>query len=135
MLLERLAANLVHNAVRYNATVGWVRVATGLERGEAQLIVENPGALVPADEAAGLLEPFRRLEGSRARTTGGYGLGLAIVRAVAHAHGGRVELVPRAEGGLSSPSRCRRRCAAHAGSAPAGRRRCLTSGRGRLRRI
>ena len=100
LLLERLAANLVHNAVRYNATVGWVRVSTGLERGEAQLVVENPGALVPADEAAGLVEPFRRLEGSRARTTGGYGLGLAIVRAVAHAHGGRVELVPRSEGGL-----------------------------------
>ena len=47
-----------------------------------------------------LLEPFRRLESSRARSTGGYGLGLAVVRAVAQAHGGRVAVLARREGGL-----------------------------------
>ena len=47
-----------------------------------------------------LLEPFRRLESSRARSTGGYGLGLAVVRAVAQAHGGRVTVLARREGGL-----------------------------------
>ena len=44
----------------------------------------------PASAVEELLEPFRRLESSRARSTGGYGLGLAVVRAVAQAHGGRV---------------------------------------------
>src|SRR5919206_561726 len=77
VLLERLAANLVENAVRYNAALGWVRVRTGVERGEAVLSVENAGPPVPADEAPALLEPFRRLDASRARATGGYGLGLA----------------------------------------------------------
>ena len=89
-LLERLAENLIENAVRYNAAVGWVRVRTGIERGEAVLHVANAGARIDPGAVEELLEPFRRLESSRARATGGYGLGLAVVRAVAQAHGGRV---------------------------------------------
>ena len=58
------------------------------------------GAKIAPDELIGVLEPFRRLESSRARVTGGYGLGLAVVRAVAEAHGGRVQLHAREEGGL-----------------------------------
>ena len=100
VLLERLAANLVENAVRYNAAVGWVRVRTGIERGEASLHVANPGARIEPAAVEGLLEPFRRLESSRARSTGGYGLGLAVVRAVAQAHGGRIAVLARREGGL-----------------------------------
>jgi signal transduction histidine kinase len=100
VLLERLAANLVENAVRYNAAVGWVRVRTGVERGEATIHVANPGARIEAAAVESLLEPFRRLESSRARSTGGYGLGLAVVRAVAQAHGGRVAVLARREGGL-----------------------------------
>jgi signal transduction histidine kinase len=100
VLLERLAENLIENAVRYNAAVGWVRVRTGIERGEAVLHVTNPGARIDPAAVEELLEPFRRLESSRARSTGGYGLGLAVVRAVAQAHGGRVAILARREGGL-----------------------------------
>jgi signal transduction histidine kinase len=90
----------VENAVRYNAAVGWVRVRTGIERGEATLHVANPGARIDPAAVEGLLEPFRRLESSRSRSTGGYGLGLAVVRAVAQAHGGRIAVLARREGGL-----------------------------------
>jgi signal transduction histidine kinase len=100
VLLERLAENLIENAVRYNAAVGWVRVRTGIERGEAVLHVANPGTRIDPGAVEELLEPFRRLESSRARSTGGYGLGLAVVRAVAQAHGGRVAVLARREGGL-----------------------------------
>jgi signal transduction histidine kinase len=100
VLLERLAENLIENAVRYNAAVGWVRVRTGIERGEAVLHVANPGARIDPTAVEELLEPFRRLESSRSRSTGGYGLGLAVVRAVAQAHGGRVAVLARREGGL-----------------------------------
>jgi signal transduction histidine kinase len=100
VLLERLVENLIENAVRYNAAVGWVRVRTGIERGEAVLHVANPGARIDPGAVEELLEPFRRLESSRARSTGGYGLGLAVVRAVAQAHGGRVVVLARREGGL-----------------------------------
>jgi signal transduction histidine kinase len=95
-LLERLTENLVENGVRYNAPGGFVAVATGAEDGAARLRVVNSGPLV--QHADQLLEPFER--GGRAREDRGAGLGLSIVRAVAEAHGGRVALTPRREGGL-----------------------------------
>jgi signal transduction histidine kinase len=98
-LLERLAENLVENGVRYNAPGGFVDVRTAARDRTAVLRVENSGPLVPAATAARLLEPFER--GGRARDGGGAGLGLSIVRAVAEAHGGRVALFPRREGGLA----------------------------------
>ena len=98
-LLERLAENLVENGVRYNAPGGFVSVHTGARDGEALLRVVNSGPHVPAATAERLLEPFER--GGRARDDRGAGLGLSIVRSVAEAHGGRVALAPRAEGGLA----------------------------------
>ena len=70
---------------------------TELREGRALLRVVNSGPPVPGAAAARLLEPFER--GGRTRG-GGAGLGLSIVRSVAEVHGGRVALVPRAEGGL-----------------------------------
>jgi signal transduction histidine kinase len=95
-LLERLIANLLDNAIRHNEAGGWVSVATGVEDGTARLSVENGGAKIDAADAATLTEPFRRLD----RGTGGFGLGLSIVRSVSEAHGGATELTARAEGGL-----------------------------------
>ena len=99
-LLERLTENLVENGVRYNEPGGFVAVETRPgEAGSAVLRVVNSGPAVDAARAATLLEPFER--GGRARDDRGAGLGLSIVRAVAEAHGGRVALVPRREGGLA----------------------------------
>jgi signal transduction histidine kinase len=105
-LLERLAHNLIDNAIRYNlAEHGWVVVTSGLDDGTAQLTVENPGPMVPAYELPGLFEPFRRLASTERRATQGgdhgAGLGLSIVRSVVHAHGGDVHAVPRRDGGLT----------------------------------
>ena len=98
-LLERLVENLVENAVRYNVPGGFVDVRTHAGDGAAVLRVENSGPVVPEATAGRLLEPFER--GGRARDGGGAGLGLSIVRAVAEAHGGRVALAPRRDGGLA----------------------------------
>jgi signal transduction histidine kinase len=98
-LLERLAENLVENGVSYNAPGGFVSVHTGVHEGAALLRVINSGPHVDPATAERLLEPFER--GSRARDGGGAGLGLSIVRSVAEAHGGRVSLTPRPEGGLA----------------------------------
>src|SRR6266702_3903330 len=105
-LLERLVQNLIDNAIRYNqAEHGWVAVTSGLDDATAQLTVENPGPPVPTYEIPSLFEPFRRLATTerRAAVSGnhGAGLGLSIVRAVAHAHGGDVHAVPRRDGGLT----------------------------------
>jgi signal transduction histidine kinase len=99
-LLERLAGNLVENAVRHNVDGGWVTVRTGSEPGAgAWLAVANSGPEVPAGEVEQLFQPFRR--GGTARTASrGAGLGLSIVRAVAAAHGGAVVATPRSGCGL-----------------------------------
>ncbi|MDP3712711.1 MAG: HAMP domain-containing sensor histidine kinase [Mycobacteriales bacterium] len=98
-LLERLAGNLVENAVRHNLPGGWVRVDTGTVDGRARLQVASTGADVPSDQVEALFEPFRR-HGTARTARRGAGLGLAIVRAVATVHGGSVHAEARPGGGL-----------------------------------
>ncbi|MER6105987.1 ATP-binding protein [Streptomyces sp. NPDC001832] len=101
VLLERIALNLVQNAVRYNVPEqGWVEVTTGLQFGQAVLVVSNTGPVVPAYEIDNLFEPFRRLRTERTGSDKGVGLGLSIARSVARAHGGRIVAEPREGGGL-----------------------------------
>jgi signal transduction histidine kinase len=98
-LLERLAGNLVENAVRYNHLHGQLWVRTGADTDHAWLVVGNTGFEVDQADVPGLFEPFRR--GGRERTgVRGAGLGLAIVRAVCDAHGGTVHAEALAGGGL-----------------------------------
>ena len=98
-LLERLAANLIENAVRYNRPGGFVDVSTRDGTAGAELRVENSGPPVSREAAARLAEPFERLQ--READARGAGLGLSIVRAVSEAHGGSLLIEPRAEGGLA----------------------------------
>ena len=98
-LLDRLAGNLVENAVRHNVPGGVADVETvPLAGGGARLTVVNDGPVVPSDALNRLAEPFERLD--RASSGPGTGLGLSIVRAVAETHGGRLHFVARPEGGL-----------------------------------
>ncbi|MFF4824534.1 sensor histidine kinase [Streptomyces sp. NPDC001312] len=101
VLLERIALNLVQNAVRYNVPEeGWVEVVTDAQHGQAILVVTNTGPVVPAYEIDNLFEPFRRLRTERTGSDKGVGLGLSIARSVARAHGGRISAQPREGGGL-----------------------------------
>ena len=97
-LLERLAGNLIDNALRYNHAGGSVEVRTGEADGWALLRVSNSGPRLDPDGVGRLLEPFER--GGRAADGRGAGLGLSIVRAIAEAHGGAVSLRARESGGL-----------------------------------
>lgn len=98
-LVERLVANLVDNAMRYNVPGGSVDVVTESRDGQAVISVSNTGPVVPPEQVARLLEPFQRLDRS-ARGDGHHGLGLSIVHAIVHAHGGTLDAVPRQNGGL-----------------------------------
>ncbi|BCB80431.1 HAMP domain-containing sensor histidine kinase [Phytohabitans flavus] len=100
ILLERLVQNLVENAVRHNAPGGWLAVTTYTVNGWAVLTVTNTGPVVPAYEVETLFQPFRRLNRERIDGGRGFGLGLSIVRAVATAHAGKIQAVPREGGGL-----------------------------------
>jgi signal transduction histidine kinase len=101
ILLERLAANLISNAIRHNIRHGRIEVATRTEAGRAVLSVDNTGPLIPAGELTRLFQPFERL-GSQPRTCAdGIGLGLAIVQSIADAHNATVAAHARAGGGLA----------------------------------
>ncbi|RSO03064.1 two-component sensor histidine kinase [Streptomyces sp. WAC 06783] len=101
VLLERIALNLVQNAVRYNIKdEGWVEVTTEPQQGCAVLVVSNTGPAVPAYEVENLFEPFRRLRTERTGSDKGVGLGLSIVRSVVRAHDGTITATPREGGGL-----------------------------------
>ncbi|MER8102144.1 HAMP domain-containing sensor histidine kinase [Kitasatospora sp. NPDC094016] len=102
VLLERLALNLLQNAVRYNTAGGWVELATAEVPGGGELVVSNTGPVVPGYELEHIFEPFRRVKGAdRTRSDKGVGLGLSIVRSVVRAHGGTIEATARAGGGLT----------------------------------
>ena len=101
-LVERLIANLIDNAVRYNTPSGHVHVQTTTSAdGHAQLTVSNTGPAIPASEVERLFEPFQRLTTTRANGQSGYGLGLSIVQAIATAHHAQLTAQPRPGGGLT----------------------------------
>ncbi|MEY9964542.1 signal transduction histidine kinase [Streptacidiphilus sp. MAP12-16] len=102
VLLERVALNLIQNAVRYNrAEDGWVEISVATVDGGGELVVSNSGPVVPGYELEHIFEPFRRVRSKeRTRSDKGVGLGLSIVRSVVRAHGGAIEASPRPDGGL-----------------------------------
>jgi signal transduction histidine kinase len=99
-LLERLIENLLTNALRYNQPGGLVTIAVEHDAATVRLAVANSGPSVAPDVVARLFEPFFRTDDSRSRDSGGAGLGLSIVAAVASAHRGEATASARPAGGL-----------------------------------
>lgn len=98
-LLDRLVDNLVQNAVVHNVEGGWLHISTGVRGEAAELVVSNSGPVVDPGDVPKLFIPFERLD-SAAASGRRLGLGLSVVRAIATAHAGAVEAVPRKDGGL-----------------------------------
>lgn len=98
--LKRALANLVSNALTYGGAARLrLRPAEG---GVVRLEVEDDGPGIPEEQLEAVFQPFRRLEESRNRETGGTGLGLTIARNILRAHGGDVVLRNRPGGGLTA---------------------------------
>jgi signal transduction histidine kinase len=98
--LRRGIRNLVGNALRYGKAA---RVSLLREDGEAVIRIEDDGPGIPEGDIARMQEPFTRGEPSRNTATGGAGLGLALARAIAEQHGGRLVLTNRlGEGGKAA---------------------------------
>lgn len=100
MLLARLAANLLDNAVQHNESGGVLAVTTETTGGLARLTVESGGCVIDPQTLEQLVRPFRRRGADRTGSENGLGLGLTIVDAIATAHRGRLELNARPQGGL-----------------------------------
>jgi signal transduction histidine kinase len=99
-LAESLVANLLDNAIRHNLPGGQAEISTALTTAGAVVLVSNTGPLVPPDAVEDLFQPFRQLGTQRTRRGEGHGLGLAIVSAIADAHGAALTARARPGGGL-----------------------------------
>ena len=98
-LLHRAIENVVRNAVRHSPQMGVVVIAVETQHGVLRLTVSDDGPGVAAHDLAAIFEPFVR--SAPAPSSTGHGLGLAITRRVAIAHGGQVHAENRATGGLA----------------------------------
>lgn len=96
--LKRAFSNLIDNAVKYGG--GGARVGVHDAGSEFHISVEDEGPGIPESEMQAVFEPFRRLETSRNRGTGGSGLGLTIARRAVEQHGGTLQLSNRPGGGI-----------------------------------
>ena len=117
VLLERLVANLLDNAERYNIAGGTVTISTTAHDTTSVLRVVNTGAVVPADMVERLFLPFTRLD-DRTRHDG-FGLGLALVSSIAAVHNGTVHAAAVPAGGLDITVRLPRRGHAVTTTSPA----------------
>lgn len=93
--LKRALANLAQNAVRFAPANSTITIAAGIKEGWAWMAVEDQGPGIPEPEQDHVFDRFWRADKSRARSQGGSGLGLSIVRQVAEAHSGVVKLASR----------------------------------------
>lgn len=90
--LRRLAGILLDNACKYTPHGGQIDVTLACRAEDATLCVRNTGAPIPPEQLPHIFERFYRGDASRARTEGGYGLGLSIAYEIAHAHGGHISV-------------------------------------------
>lgn len=96
LALRRVVANIIDNAVKYG---GQAHIQIRLAGDVVSLTVDDAGPGIPEGQRQAMLEPFNRLETSRNRTTGGAGLGLAVVRSLVESHGGTIAIADAPRGG------------------------------------
>ncbi|WP_395443877.1 ATP-binding protein [Caulobacter sp. UC70_42] len=102
LALRRMLDNLIDNAIRYG---GAVTLEVGHRDRQVEITVLDDGPGLPPEALATLTEPFERGEASRNRSTGGAGLGLSIVQALARGQGGELMMANRPQGGLAATLR------------------------------
>ncbi|WP_203564097.1 ATP-binding protein [Deefgea sp. CFH1-16] len=93
----RAVSNVLSNARRYGGET--IVMTLKWHEGMAQLLIDDNGEGIPEEQRSRLLQPFTRMEGSRNKATGGFGLGLAIVAMILRGHGGQVSIESAPAGG------------------------------------
>jgi signal transduction histidine kinase len=90
--IKTVLKNLIENAIKYSASHSQVLVHVDETAEGARVRVIDRGIGIPPDELKHVFEPFYRVDKSRTRETGGFGLGLSLCRHIAQAHGGSIEI-------------------------------------------
>jgi signal transduction histidine kinase len=98
--ISQVLFNLIDNAITHTPRGGSITIAARHLGNWLEISVEDTGEGIPAEDLPNIFERFYRVDKSRARATGGAGLGLAIAKSLVEAHGGRIEV--RSEEGKGS---------------------------------
>jgi signal transduction histidine kinase len=94
--IRMMLRNVVDNALKYSrGQTRPVAIRLGSNRGHPVVTIEDFGEGIPGDDLAMVFEPFYRVDKSRHRGTGGYGLGLSLCRKIMTAHGGSIKVQSR----------------------------------------
>ncbi|MFO0951605.1 MAG: ATP-binding protein [Isosphaeraceae bacterium] len=91
MRLAQVISNLLSNSAKYTPRGGRVRLAAGREGNEVVVSVRDTGVGIPPEALPGIFDMFSQVDRSMERTTGGLGMGLALVKGLTEMHGGTVE--------------------------------------------
>ncbi|SHI19938.1 sensor histidine kinase [Sporanaerobacter acetigenes] len=92
MLLERTLLNLIDNAIKYNVEGGYVEVSLSESESEVVIQVADTGIGISDEKKKHIFDLFYRIEESRSRVTGGYGIGLALVQNIITRLGGSISV-------------------------------------------
>jgi heavy metal sensor kinase len=98
-LLQRMVLNLLDNAVKYTPAGGEIVIELVAHNGDARITVRDNGIGIPETDQPHVFDRFYRVDKARSRAMGGAGLGLSIAHWIATAHGGRISVESRTEGG------------------------------------
>jgi signal transduction histidine kinase len=90
--LKQVIVNLLDNAIKYTPDRGLITLSVRHKKSDIALEVKDTGPGIPAEALPHLFERFFRVDPARSRELGGAGIGLSIVQAICHVHGGRVEV-------------------------------------------
>ncbi len=97
LALKRAFSNIIQNALKYGKTV---RLTLRQTTNGAEVQIDDDGPGIPSDKVEAAFAPFTRLENSRSKESGGFGLGLTIARSAIEGHGGTINLSNALDGGL-----------------------------------
>jgi two-component system cell cycle sensor histidine kinase PleC len=90
--VKQIAINLLSNGVKFTAPGGHVRATLNADESGITLCVQDNGKGIPADQIARIVQPFEQLDNRYGQANGGTGLGLALVRALAEMHDGKLDI-------------------------------------------
>ena len=102
--LAQIVGNLLHNCAKFTSRCGHVTLALEAVRGAAEIHVRDTGAGIDPDLLTHVFDPFVQAERTLARTSGGLGLGLALVKGFTEMHGGSVRAASAGPGTARSSS-------------------------------
>jgi signal transduction histidine kinase len=88
--LAQVVGNLLHNAAKYTGEGGHIVLATRSNQGRAEIVVRDSGIGIPPESMPHIFELFTQIPSERTSTSGGLGIGLALVRALVELHGGEI---------------------------------------------